>query len=448
MTRKIQKITLLLALPLLLIAGPGQASASAETSPRVIDGTPTANKQWPFLVGLAIRRDNRGKPIASGYWGQFCGGVLLTRRWVLTADHCVTDMDDRNLDVLVGRTNLARANQGERIPALVSVLNNRVHIPLLSANDYALIRLSRPARKGKPLGLRRLGKVISGAQARVAGWGLDRLDIPTSLQEGSVPVWQDDACRAAYYDRVIGPQVHTPSMFCAGYLEGGQDSCQGDSGGPLMQNRKLVGLVSWGIGCGEAGYPGVYTRVSGARKWINRWVRNTMGVNWKREQRLINPPKRSIRERPGWKAPLIVEWSLAYTGPGVGCDSDYCDIWDSVYVGISSNYKITEPRLSSTYKLCPEIGPPPSPERCFESETVLSENIGNVQIGYGGRSANWGGNILDTECASLHLSAITGGQRRGRTLSACNPYGVFRTTRPVLGPDGRVRQEITIREFG
>lgn len=62
-------------------------------------------------------------------------------------------------------------------------------------------------------------------------------------------------------------------MLCAGYKEGGKDSCSGDSGGPLSivnddDIRTLIGVVSWGGGCAQPKYVGVYARVTSVRTWI------------------------------------------------------------------------------------------------------------------------------------------------------------------------------------
>lgn len=69
----------------------------------------------------------------------------------------------------------------------------------------------------------------------------------------------------------------TERHICAGGSSG-EDSCQGDSGGPLMRMIDdtgyaqlqwfVEGVISWGVGCGVEGFPGVYTRVTKYANWI------------------------------------------------------------------------------------------------------------------------------------------------------------------------------------
>lgn len=66
-------------------------------------------------------------------------------------------------------------------------------------------------------------------------------------------------------------------MLCAGLKTGGVDSCKGDIGGPLVYaGNYLVGVTSWGYGCGIPGYPGVYTNV--ALPDIRSWIQETAHV--------------------------------------------------------------------------------------------------------------------------------------------------------------------------
>lgn len=82
----------------------------------------------------------------------------------------------------------------------------------------------------------------------------------------------------------LGSSFRAADMLCAGSPDGiasTPDACAGDSGGPLLKRVKpvdtlsaaaaayadpsywrLVGVVSWGIGCAEPRYPGVYARIA------------------------------------------------------------------------------------------------------------------------------------------------------------------------------------------
>lgn len=85
------------------------------------------------------------------------------------------------------------------------------------------------------------------------------------LQAAQVPIVEHSVCANRFKP---SKRNITERMFCAGFIDGGVDSCQGDSGGPVQQNGKLVGIVSWGIGCAKAFYPGVYTDVPHLRDWV------------------------------------------------------------------------------------------------------------------------------------------------------------------------------------
>ncbi|KAG7296722.1 hypothetical protein JYU34_020615 [Plutella xylostella] len=129
-------------------------------------------------------------------------------------------------------------------------------------NDIALLLLASPLQynsKVTSIPLQSQNETMIGDKAIISGWGSLSEDgaSPETLQMATVPLVSLEACQRSYSS--ILPVTLT--MICAGVVDGGRDSCQGDSGGPLVVNSVLVGIVAGGLGCGRAGYPGVYTRV-------------------------------------------------------------------------------------------------------------------------------------------------------------------------------------------
>ena len=105
----------------------------------------------------------------------------------------------------------------------------------------------------------------AGTMCTVAGWGTtsEGGSLARSLMKVDVPIVSVEDCKDAYGQNDIGD-----GMICAGYDEGGKDSCQGDSGGPLMCGHGLDGIVSWGYGCAQPGFPGVYTKTASFLSWL------------------------------------------------------------------------------------------------------------------------------------------------------------------------------------
>ncbi|MFB7778739.1 serine protease [Streptomyces bauhiniae] len=250
----------LTAIPLI-----GAAPATADSV--VVGGFPIDVSQAPWTVALSSR-DRFGGSRA----GQFCGGVAIAPTTVLTAAHCVADdvlgtspNPVGDLKVIAGRTDLLATDGQETAVREVKV--NPEYDPATNAGDYAVLTLAEPVPQSAVVPMAAAGDeaYAAGTEALVSGWG----DTSGSgaytnrLRAARVHVLADDLCARAYPGGRNGT-YRAASMLCAGEAAGGPDACQGDSGGPLVAGGRLIGLVSWGSGCGQAGSPGVYTRVSEA----------------------------------------------------------------------------------------------------------------------------------------------------------------------------------------
>lgn len=223
--------------------------------------------EWMVAVALADE--------ANGYRAQFCGGTLIDEEWILTAAHCMYDVAGElyvaeELDVIVGRTDLTSEN-GERIAVAEIIVHQDFNFATYHA-DVALLRLTEAA--SAPHVQLALG-ADAVPTATVLGWGVTEDSYASELLLGvEVPLVSTDECRKVY--ATMGYPV-TSTMTCAGYEFGSMDSCTGDSGGPLVNidekgNAVQIGIVSWGVGCGQAGTYGVYTNVTTIQEWIQNQV--------------------------------------------------------------------------------------------------------------------------------------------------------------------------------
>ncbi|GGM09199.1 serine protease [Streptomyces fumigatiscleroticus] len=250
------------------------ASASLIASDGVVvGGFPVDVSDSPWTVALSSR-DRFGGTRA----GQFCGGVAVGRRTVLTAAHCMGEKvlgtppeQVRDLRVVAGRTDLL-SDRGREI-AVRDIWVNPAHDLASNSGDFAVLTLAETLPRQSVVEMAAAGDLAyaAGTDALVYGWGdiSGSAEYANSLRAAHVRVLPDTLCAKAYPGSDDGKYV-TASMLCAGQRKGGHDACQGDSGGPLIARGKLIGLVSWGSGCGRSGSPGVYTRISAVIRALER----------------------------------------------------------------------------------------------------------------------------------------------------------------------------------
>jgi secreted trypsin-like serine protease len=253
------------ALLVLLAALPASLTVGQPNAEAIVGGGPTDVGSHPWMVGVASRSVYGGARS-----GQFCGGTLVEPTKVVTAAHCLYDESTGrltvrpDLKVLVGRTDLS-SSAGEEVPVSDVWVDPDYDFDS-NRWDVAVLTLARPQTDRQLLPLVWQGDqrpYTAGKNATVFGWGdtTGRGDYPTVLRQVTVPVVPDATCAKDYPGGGDG-KFTADTMVCAGnQTYGGKDACQGDSGGPLVADGQLVGVVSWGTGCAQAGRPGVYTRL-------------------------------------------------------------------------------------------------------------------------------------------------------------------------------------------
>ncbi|XP_071819905.1 uncharacterized protein [Apostichopus japonicus] len=239
---------------------------------RIVGGVAAQPGEWPWQVSV------RQNIALYNFEGHLCGGTLLNKRWVLSAAHCFDEYvrNESEYKVVLGNHRVNDFDDTQQSINVSEVIVHPYYNSFTSNNDIALLRLTGDVEFNDYIRPACLPSQDwpAGTSVWITGWGEQEVfPEDETLQEISVPIISTATCNQPdWYDG----DIIECCMFCAGLPKGGKDSCQGDSGGPVVVENEgafeVMGIVSWGIGCAEPNYPGVYTRVFAYLSWINETI--------------------------------------------------------------------------------------------------------------------------------------------------------------------------------
>ena len=256
------------------------ATASARppiAHPSVIGGSPATIAAFPWLA------DIQGEESPGSFFG--CTGTVVAPRVILTAGHCVEDLESSTVYPASGygvATGIADVSQLQ--PQNVSLVSKVLVYPGFSTatlrGDAGLLILSAPvSAPALPLATGSDSSLLQPQTSlTIAGWGLTEggaKEPPTGLQSASTVVQSTAYCKqhsAKYY-----PFYSAATQLCT--VDPGHviSTCHGDSGGPAIALRGdgspvEVGITSLGGPNCKASLPDVFTRVDQVSSWVASWI--------------------------------------------------------------------------------------------------------------------------------------------------------------------------------
>ncbi|XP_063699975.1 serine protease snake-like [Culicoides brevitarsis] len=244
----------------------------------IVGGEAAKPREFPHMALIGY-----GEPDAIEY---LCGGSLISENFVLSAGHCASGRAGPAAYVRLGEFDKYRTDDDARVEDfnIIQVIPHPAYKSSSQYNDIALFKLDRNAKLSpyvRPLCLPDK-REIKERKAIASGWG--RIGWTDDLSEQLLKVTLDffphDECAESYgTNRKLPNGIMENQQLCAGSHDDNKDTCEGDSGGPLQVFHpdlycmyQIVGITSFGKGCGLQGQPAVYARVFEFVPWIESVV--------------------------------------------------------------------------------------------------------------------------------------------------------------------------------
>ncbi|KAJ6643592.1 Transmembrane protease serine 3 [Pseudolycoriella hygida] len=247
--------------------------------PSMVGGSVSLEGQAPSVVSIRVPRQAPNAPET------FCQGTIINLNHILTSCQCVHNETNNLINpawfrIIAGDLNIVVPSYRRFSTTASHIYTHPGYTISPRTNDIAVMRTTTSFPAGHNTidwAPRNTHVLRNGLPCVFFGWGAATVTGVLNPVQQSIPapILERNDCNAANVHRGLV----IDNMICAGSLAATPNVCTGNLGGglfcPARNTFELTGILSFGLGCGTANIPGVYTQVRFFEQWINQQLTRT-----------------------------------------------------------------------------------------------------------------------------------------------------------------------------